>query len=292
MVQALTTGQRVRLSLTVTVFVSAAVLAAWGTLQFPAPNADTNQSSATTTSPTATGDATVTLTTDAAHAVAGQPILITAHNAGPGDVTLANGAPWVIKQGAATVFAPLATQAVVVLRGNESRSWTWEQHDDQGQPVTAGSYTIELSYQAAGITKQATTAVTVAGGSGVNPAPSLLTPNRTSGAAPLQVSFSCSATDAGYTLDFGDGVRAEAVSCPVLLTHTFNTAGSYQVVVTQDGTERGRATVTVTAPLAASPRRLGHSGLSVSSILGGSALIGLLVSLVVFRAPHDGNLEL
>ncbi|MGI6103495.1 MAG: PKD domain-containing protein, partial [Patescibacteria group bacterium] len=71
----------------------------------------------------------------------GEIVQLTLRNGGPGTVELPNGAPFDIKRtDGASVFAPIATQAIKPLPAGQSTSWTWNQRDDADKQVADGSY--------------------------------------------------------------------------------------------------------------------------------------------------------
>lgn len=59
--------------------------------------------------------------------------------------TLSNGAPWSIRSGAHTVFAPMATMALVPLAPREGRRmWSWDQRGTGGPLAPFGRYEVRL----------------------------------------------------------------------------------------------------------------------------------------------------
>ena len=101
----------------------------------------------------------------------------------------------------------------------------------------------------AGATDTATVDVTVGNPAGGQPPTVQVAADRTTGAAPLKVSFSAAGSDPDgdaimYTWNFGDGATAGGPK----VTHTYTGPGSYTatVTVTDAGGKTGSATVTIT----------------------------------------------
>lgn len=66
-------------------------------------------------------------------------------------ISLRNSAPWVIKDSQSRlVFSPAALQVITEVRPGETKSWQWDQKDNNRQPVPAGTYTVELETMDAG----------------------------------------------------------------------------------------------------------------------------------------------
>jgi hypothetical protein len=81
----------------------------------------------------------------------GEPVTIRFINGCQATLTLRNSAPWVIKDSQGrVVFEPTAFQVITEVRPGETKTWTWDQKDNNGQQVPAGLYTVELETMDAG----------------------------------------------------------------------------------------------------------------------------------------------
>jgi PKD repeat protein len=132
--------------------------------------------------------------------------------------------------------------------------------------IYGGTYIITLTSGAH--STSATVVVSGAGpsgGGGTSPATPTLSASPLSGTAPLTVTFSSTAYQSGYTIDFGDNTNAAFTQST---QHTYAQPGSYSAKIKQNGSQVGSAvTVTVSqgayAPFALSPN-VGGNPLAVS----------------------------
>ena len=108
---------------------------------------NTRQVTISAVAPTAQG----TLATDRTSYTQGQTVTIVFRNTGTVGITLPNSAPWRIKDASGqVVFSAAAAMVIVSVAPGETRTWTWDQRDNYGRQVPAGTYTVELSTQNAG----------------------------------------------------------------------------------------------------------------------------------------------
>jgi len=74
-----------------------------------------------------------------------EPIVIRLANNCGFDIVLSNSAPWfVIDSNGRVVFSPIALQVITTLKPGEAREWVWDQRDNEGKQVPAGTYIIML----------------------------------------------------------------------------------------------------------------------------------------------------
>ncbi|MCB9454885.1 MAG: PKD domain-containing protein [Anaerolineaceae bacterium] len=111
-----------------------------------------------------------------------------------------------------------------------------------------GTYTAKLTAIGPGGQSQVTSTITVT--QAPNAPTAAFTPDKTSGEVPLTVSFTNQSTGdiSGYNWDFGD----TATSTEQSPTHTYNTAGTYTVVLTvtgPGGTNTAEVTISATNPI-------------------------------------------
>jgi PKD repeat protein len=134
------------------------------------------------------------------------------------------------------------------------------------QYIYGGTYIITLSSGAH--STSATVVVSGAGApaqGGTGATTPTLSASPVNGSAPLAVTFSSSAYQSGYTIDFGDNTNAAFTQS---LQHTYAQPGSYSAKIKQNGSQVGSAvTVTVTQgqyqPFALTPN-VGGNPLAVS----------------------------
>jgi len=66
-------------------------------------------------------------------------------NIGTKEITMSNSAPWEIRTGDnQTVFQPVALQVIVSLAPGETKEWSWEQKDNNGNQVKEDTYVVVL----------------------------------------------------------------------------------------------------------------------------------------------------
>ncbi len=76
----------------------------------------------------------------------GMPVQIRVKNIGHREITLPNSAPWKINTfGGEAVFTPVSLQVVVSLAPGETKEWSWEQKDNNGNQVKEGTYLVVLN---------------------------------------------------------------------------------------------------------------------------------------------------
>lgn len=91
------------------------------------------------------------LTTDKSVYQTGEIVTISFFNGCSQMISLRNSAPWVIKDSRGRViFAPTALPVITEARPGETKTWQWDQKDNNRQQVPAGSYTVELETMDAG----------------------------------------------------------------------------------------------------------------------------------------------
>jgi len=91
------------------------------------------------------------LTTDKFTYQSGEVVTIRFFNGCSQAISLHDSAPWVIKDSQGRViFAPTALQVITEVRPGETKTWTWNQKDNNGRQVPAGTYTVELETMDAG----------------------------------------------------------------------------------------------------------------------------------------------
>jgi uncharacterized protein YkwD len=183
-----------------------------------------------------------------------EPVTFAFTNRGTMTITLRNSAPWVIKDSAGNViYAPIALQVITEVLPGASKTWSWDQKDNAGKQVPAGTYTVELETMNAG---------TYAATFEIRNTP----PNRpsrpkgpTSGNNRQHLTYSTSATDPDgdqiyYTFNWGDGTTSRVPSTgyvnsgkEVSASHRWHTAGTYQIFVT--ATDIHGATSGASSPL-------------------------------------------
>jgi PKD repeat protein len=115
----------------------------------------------------------------------------------------------------------------------------------------AGVYTITLQVNGPGGSSNVSRQVSV---TGINPPTAAFTTDKVSGTAPLTVVFTnrSSGNITGYSWDFGDGNTSTQTSP----THTFNTVGTFNVILEargQGGVSRVVRQITVSNPQVAAP---------------------------------------
>jgi len=94
------------------------------------------------------------LETDKKEYQSGEIVTIRLINSCQATLTLSNSAPWVIKDSQGrVVFTPTALQVITEVRSGETKSWPWDQKDNNRQQVPAGTYTVELETMDAGTYK-------------------------------------------------------------------------------------------------------------------------------------------
>lgn len=282
--------QRVSQSLLVTALVFAASLGYWGITSLEGPSADGKCPGGGDGAKCAAAPA-VSVQTDKSAYGPGETVSFTLRNDSAQVVTLANGAPFGILQGTAPIFTPVATSALVLLEPGQSKQWSWDQKTSSGGLVPTGSYTIRVSYSVNGALTSLDTSVSIS--AAPTTGSSAFSVSATNGSAPLKVSLSCTGSETGFTVDFGDGVTAQEVTCPVTLTHSYTNPGSYTLVEKKGDTERGRQAITVTGSTSAAtdgkgdgkgkPAALGKSGVDLGTTLAVATLISALATFVIVR---------
>ena len=91
------------------------------------------------------------LTTDKFTYQSGEVVTIRFFNGCSQTISLHDSAPWVIKDSQGRViFAPTALQVITEVRPGETKTWTWNQKDNNGRQVPVGTYTVELKTMDAG----------------------------------------------------------------------------------------------------------------------------------------------
>jgi len=66
-------------------------------------------------------------------------------------ISLRDSAPWVIKDSQGrVVFTPFSLPVITEVKQGETKTWTWDQKDNNGRQVPAGTYTVELETMDAG----------------------------------------------------------------------------------------------------------------------------------------------
>lgn len=61
-------------------------------------------------------------------------------------LVLPNSAPWmIIDEGGEIVFSPIALQVITEVKPGNERKWTWNQRDNDGNQVSAGTYYVKLT---------------------------------------------------------------------------------------------------------------------------------------------------
>jgi hypothetical protein len=81
----------------------------------------------------------------------GEPVTIRFINGCQATLTLRNSAPWVIKDSQGrVVFTPFSLPVITEVKQGETKTWTWDQKDNNGRQVPAGTYTVELETMDAG----------------------------------------------------------------------------------------------------------------------------------------------
>jgi len=74
-----------------------------------------------------------------------EPVVLRLINKCGFNIVLPNSAPWLITDsGGRVVFSPAALQVITTVRPSEVREWTWDQRDNEGNPVPPGAYTAKL----------------------------------------------------------------------------------------------------------------------------------------------------
>jgi len=92
------------------------------------------------------------LETDKKEYQLGEAVTIRLINSCQATLTLSNSAPWVIKDSQGrVVFTPTALQVITEVRSGETKSWQWDQKDNNRQQVPLGTYTVELETMDAGM---------------------------------------------------------------------------------------------------------------------------------------------
>jgi hypothetical protein len=90
-------------------------------------------------------DGSVSLTTSYPFYEVGETVSFTLTNNTSGGLEMGV-TPYVIKRGSQTVYAPISILVVSTLGPGQSRTWTWRQIDNAGNPVTPGLYQVVLQY--------------------------------------------------------------------------------------------------------------------------------------------------
>jgi len=76
----------------------------------------------------------------------GMAVKLRVKNIGVNEISLPNSAPWEIQTGdGKLVFTPVALQLIVPLASGESKEWSWDQKDNNGNQVKEGRYILALS---------------------------------------------------------------------------------------------------------------------------------------------------
>ncbi|HHY11629.1 MAG TPA: hypothetical protein GX529_03260, partial [Firmicutes bacterium] len=75
----------------------------------------------------------------------GEPVAFTLTNGLASTITLSCGAPWDITGPEGTmVFTPFSTMAIVDVKPGETKTWTWNQTDQEGGQIEPGMYVVTL----------------------------------------------------------------------------------------------------------------------------------------------------
>lgn len=76
----------------------------------------------------------------------GMTVKLRMKNIGLSEITPSNSAPWKIQTSDdKVVFSPVALQVIIPLAPGESKGWTWDQKDNNGNQVKEGRYIVVLS---------------------------------------------------------------------------------------------------------------------------------------------------
>ena len=59
-------------------------------------------------------------------------------------MVLSSPAPWSIKKGSKTVFAPISLKILVTLGSGDGKMWSWNQKDTNQKQVAVGKYAVQL----------------------------------------------------------------------------------------------------------------------------------------------------
>jgi len=191
--------------------------------------------------------------------------------------------------------APLAVNFIPdVLGGVIPFSYSWQFGDGGTSSIAFPSHTYNAAgtYQAKftvtdkdGKTAESPPlAITVTGGGGT-PLAASASPDKSNGAAPLAVSFTGTASGGTspytYNWDFGDGASGTGATA----SHTYNTAGTYSVVLTvtdsASGTKKAAAlTITVTS---------GGGGTPLSALASADKTSGAAPLSIQFTGTASGG---
>lgn len=92
------------------------------------------------------------LTTDKSTYQSAEIVMISFFNGCSEAISLSNSAPWLIKDSQGQlVFGPPSFPAITVVQPRQTRRWSWDQKDNNGQQVPPGMYTVELETMDAGM---------------------------------------------------------------------------------------------------------------------------------------------
>jgi len=106
------------------------------TLSLAAPNSAGNN-------PAAAG---VTFVVDKPIYLQGQDVTMTLSNGLSTSITLSGGAPWTVtRTNKEAVYSPASTMALVEVKAGETKTWTWDQKNAEGNQVLPGAYVATLS---------------------------------------------------------------------------------------------------------------------------------------------------
>ena len=105
---------------------------------------------------------TVTLRAVPTSATGTTPIMLTLTNSGTTPISLPSAAPYMVWQGSNPIYAPTLDASTVSVAAGGTRQWTWNEQNDDGDHVSAGSYTITVPYEQGGTARSTQVTVTIA----------------------------------------------------------------------------------------------------------------------------------